>query len=241
MNRLLVPELDSDPRAPFPDPAECEHPEGLVAWGGDLHPDRLLNAYRRGIFPWFDQHSPILWWSPAPRAVMLPGQMHVPRRLRRILRQGRFSASADCDFNAVIAGCAAPRPGQHGTWITPAMQRAYRRLHELGHAHSIEIRSNDELVGGLYGVAVGRIFFAESKFHRQRDASKIALAVLMRALEQWGYWLADCQLWNPHLERLGVALLGGDEFRSLVARGVRAEPPPQAWRHDLSGVNLRDW
>ena len=239
--RIPIPQLGEAPDSPFPDPADSEHPEGLLAWGGDLHPQRLLNAYRQGIFPWYDTDSAILWWSPEPRAVMIPGQMHIPRRLRRTLRQGRFQARADTDFDNVIRACAENRPGQDGTWITPHMRGAYRRLHRLGHAHSIEILSDGELVGGLYGVGIGRIFFAESKFHRRRDASKIALAVLMRALKTWDYWLADCQMWNPHLERLGVSLLSGNTFRETVSDGVDLDPAPDAWNRRLNGVPLDDW
>ncbi|QOC21143.1 leucyl/phenylalanyl-tRNA--protein transferase [Wenzhouxiangella sp. AB-CW3] len=238
---IPIPELGSAPDSPFPDPAACMHPEGLLAWGGDLHPTRLLNAYRQGIFPWYELDSPILWWSPEPRAVLFPGHMHLPRRLRRTLRQGRFRAQADTDFDEVIRACAQTRSGQSGTWITPQMEGAYRRLHRFGHAHSIEVFMDDELAGGLYGVAIGRIFFAESKFHRRRDASKIALAVLMRALEHWDYLLADCQLWNPHLERLGVRLLAGEHFREVVAIGVEQESADDAWDPDLEGVNLIDW
>ncbi len=241
MNRMPIPQLGESPDSPFPDPAECPHPAGLLAWGGDLHPKRLLNAYRQGIFPWYETDSPILWWSPEPRAVMIPGHMHISRRLARTLRQGRFRASVNTEFDEVIRACAQTRPGQDGTWITPHMQGAYRRLHRLGHAHSIEIMIDDELVGGLYGLAIGRIFFAESKFHRRRDASKIALAVLMRALETWGYLLADCQVWNPHLERLGVRLLSGEHFREMLAIGVNQPQPEAAWANGLSGVNLSDW
>lgn len=238
---IAIPELGRDPESPFPDPANTVHPDGLLAWGGDLHPARLLNAYRQGIFPWYEADSPILWWSPEPRAVLLPGQMHISRRLRRTLRQGRFRACADGNFEAVVSACAEDRPGQTGTWITPEMQLAYRRLHQLGHAHSIEIHTENGLTAGLYGVAIGRIFFAESKFHRRRDTSKIALAVLMRALESWNYWLADCQIWNPHLERMGVSLLSGEVFRSLLGRGVVLDPPREAWDPRLAGVNLSDW
>jgi leucyl/phenylalanyl-tRNA---protein transferase len=241
MSRIPIPQLGESPDSPFPDPARCPHPEGLLAWGGDLHPKRLLNAYRQGIFPWYETDSPILWWSPEPRAVMIPGHVHISRRFARTLRQGRFQASVDTDFDEVIRACAETRPGQDGTWITPHMQGAYRRLHRLGHAHSIEIVMDNELAGGLYGVAMGRIFFAESKFHRRRDASKIALVVLMRALETWGYLLADCQVWNPHLERLGVRLLSGEHFREMLAIGVDQPQPETAWRNGLDGINLSDW
>ena len=243
MNRISIPQLGQDPDSPFPDPADSPHPDGLLAWGGDLHPQRLLNAYRDGIFPWYEHGSPILWWSPEPRAVLIPGYQTHSRRLRRTLRQGRYEASLDGDFAAVMDACAAPRSEQDGTWITPAMRSAYIELHRLGHAHSVEIYPDGggELIGGLYGVAIGKVFFAESKFHRQRDASKIALCVLMRCLETWGFLVADCQIWNPHLERLGVDLLNGEQFRTILALGVDRKDVIGPWSNRLEGVNLRDW
>lgn len=242
MKSIPLPELGRDPDSPFPDPLLFARAEGLLAFGGDLHPIRLLNAYRQGIFPWYESGSPILWWSPEPRAVLLPGRMHIPRRLRRTLRQGRFRVSADTDFAGVIRACAAPRDGQEGTWITAGMQRAYRRLHAAGYAHSIEIRSTrGSLIGGLYGVALGRIFFAESKFHRRRDASKIALASLMRCLEAWDFRLCDCQLWNPHLETLGVRLLSGEQFHAMVTREVQGKSMRGPWTGAVGQVNLSDW
>lgn len=237
-----VPRLGDSPDSPFPDPRDGVRQDGLLAWGGDLHPRRLVNAYARGIFPWYEAPGPILWWSPEPRAVLLPGRMHLPRRLRRTLRQGDFLVHADRRFDAVVAACAAPRRDQDGTWITPEMRRAYGRLHRLGHAHSIEILSNDgALIGGLYGVALGRVFFAESKFHRRRDASKIALAVLMRALDQWRFLMCDCQLWNPHLERLGVELLPGEVFHQAVWRGTREPAAVGDWRAEIAEIDFSDW
>ncbi|RFF31916.1 leucyl/phenylalanyl-tRNA--protein transferase [Wenzhouxiangella sediminis] len=237
-----VPRLGEAPDSPFPDPAHNPREDGLLAWGGDLHPARLLHAYSLGIFPWYEAPGPILWWSPEPRAVMLPEAMHLSRRFRRTLRQGRFDVRADTVFDTVVAACAAPRHDQDGTWITAAMRRAYGRLHELGHAHSIEIFNEEgELVGGLYGVALGRIFFAESKFHRQRDASKIALAALMRALAEWDFLLCDCQLWNPHLERLGVRMLSGELFRAAIARGIAEPAAVDDWRSAIERVDFSRW
>lgn len=224
-HRFQIPRLPDDPGGAFPNPAHSQHPEGLIAWGGDLKPERLLNAYRSGIFPWFEHGSPILWWSPQPRAVFYPGHWQPPRRLARSLRQGRFATSMDRAFNTVVSGCAAPRAGQQGTWITPSMQQAYHELHRLGHAHSVETWDGDELVGGLYGVAIGRVFFAESKFHRRTDASKVALGQLLAALNHWGFLLADCQLWNPHLERLGVELISRPQF--IQALGIGLDQPDQ--------------
>ncbi len=241
MQRYHIPQLGKDPASPFPQPALSNHPEGLVAWGGDLSPKRLLNAYRHGIFPWYEHGSPILWWSPDPRAVLIPGSWAPPRRLRRTLRQGRFEVRMDHDFTAVIDACAAPRNGQTGTWITPSMRKAYLRLHELGHAHSVEIFDQGQLAGGLYGVAVGRVFFAESKFHWRRDASKIALSVLMRALETWDFLLTDCQIWNPHLERLGVRLLSSEEFQAVLKAGTPQPGLVGNWGPRLASVNLSDW
>lgn len=217
--------LDARPDAPFPDPLACNHPDGLVAIGGDLSRTRLLNAYRRGIFPWYEPGGPILWWSPDPRAILIPGHVHVSRRLARTLRQRRFRITIDTDFVAVIDGCAAPRDEHAGTWITEEMRAAYIDLHAHGDAHSLEVWRDERLVGGLYGVAIGRIFFAESKFHYERDASKIALVELMRLLERRGYLLCDCQLWNPHLEHFGVRMVARGDFLRLVGHGVELEPP----------------
>jgi len=246
MPRITIPQLGADPQSPFPDPARMQHPEGLLAWGGDLRPARLINAYRLGIFPWFDDDSEILWWSPEPRAVMIPNGWHLPRRLRRTLRQGEFEVRLDTNFEATINGCAAARSNRQaeagGTWITADMKRAYIKMHRLGHAHSIEIYDlSGDLIGGLYGVAVGRIFFAESKFHRARDASKIALAVLMRILETEDFLLADCQLWNPHLETLGVRLLTGEQFRQVLAAGIPADTMDSAWPVEFDRNHLRGW
>lgn len=238
----IVPRLGEPPDSPFPDPLANAREDGLLAWGGNLEPQRLLNAYRQGIFPWFEAGGPILWWSPEPRAVMLPEAMHLPRRLRRTLRQGRFRVSADRDFRAVVEACAAPRRDDEGTWITPEMMAAYGTLHDLGWAHSIEIRSeDDELIGGLYGMAIGRVFFAESKFHRRRDASKIALAVLMRALTAWEFLLCDCQLWNPHLERLGVRMLSGELFHAALARGIEEAPLVERWATEIERLDFSRW
>jgi leucyl/phenylalanyl-tRNA--protein transferase len=237
-----VPQLGDAPGSPFPDPLNNRREDGLLAWGGDLEPERLLNAYSQGIFPWYEASGPILWWSPAPRAVMLPGAMHLSRRLRRTLRQGRYRVHADGAFDEVVAACAGRRRDQDGTWITPEMQRAYGRLHALGHAHSIEIRDgHGALAGGLYGVSIGRIFFAESKFHHRRDASKIALAVLMRVLTAWDFLLCDCQLWNPHLERLGVRLLSAELFQAAIARGISEAPAVDQWDTAIREVDFSEW
>jgi len=224
MKQFAVQVLGSDPQAPFPDPGQCDHPDGLVAVGGDLTRTRLLNAYRSGIFPWYEPGGPYLWWSPDPRAVLIPGHLHIPRRLARTLRQGRFEITVNRDFEAVIDGCAQPRSDAAGTWITTDMRRAYTHLHEHGDAHSLEVRRQGRLAGGIYGVAIGCIFFAESKFHYERDASKVALVALMQRLKSRGFLLCDCQLWNPHLEHFGVRMVDRCDFLRLVDHGTRIQP-----------------
>lgn len=232
--------LHPDPRSAFPDPARSTHPDGLLAWGGDLAPQRLLRAYRQGIFPWYGQESPILWWSPEPRAVLLPGHLHISRSLARTLRRGRYSISMDRDFTAVIDACAAPRADSDDTWITAQLRDAFLELHRMGHAHSLEVWMDGELAGGVYGLALGKIFFAESKFHRRRDASKIALAWLLRALEHWDFLLVDCQVWNPHLERLGVRLLSGEDFRSVLEAGTQRADQVGCWTERMRALTPDD-
>lgn len=226
MRQYAVDVLGESPDSPFPDPRQCHHPDGLVAVGGDLSRTRLLNAYASGIFPWYEPGGPILWWSPDPRAVLIPGHVHVPRRLGRTLRQRRFNITLDRDFEGIIDGCGEPRQDSHGTWITDEMRQAYVDLHRAGHAHSIEVWRENWLAGGLYGVALGRIFFAESKFHRESDASKVALVELMQRLQVRGFLLCDCQLWNPHLEQFGVRMIDREDFLRLVRHGARLEPVP---------------
>jgi leucyl/phenylalanyl-tRNA--protein transferase len=221
---FAVPVLGEAPV--FPDPGAGRHPDGLIAVGGDLSRERLLAGYREGIFPWYEPGGPILWWSPDPRAVLIPEAVHVPRRLQRTLRQGRFQIDMNRDFAGVIRACADTRVDAEGTWITEEMQAAYLRLHEHGDAHSLEVRRNDVLVGGVYGVALGRVFFAESKFHHERDASKVALIELIRRLERAGFLFCDCQLWNPHLEQFNLRLLDRPDFLRLVRHGTR-EPAAQ--------------
>ncbi|MEM1082409.1 MAG: leucyl/phenylalanyl-tRNA--protein transferase, partial [Pseudomonadota bacterium] len=178
--RFLIERLGDRPDSPFPDPLRSDHPEGLIAVGGDLAENRLLNAYRQGIFPWFEAGGPILWWCPNPRAVLIPNHLHVPRRLQRTLRQSHYTATVNRAFQTVVEQCASERGDTGDTWITPGMMAAYDRLHESGRAHSLEIWRDEVLIGGIYGVAIGTVFFAESKFHRERDASKIALVELVQ-------------------------------------------------------------
>lgn len=220
-----------DPPDHFPDPAlAMREPNGLLAAGGDLSPERVLAAYRRGIFPWYNEGEPVLWWSPDPRCVFVPGTMHVPRRLARLLRQGRFEITLNTAFERVIDGCAAPRGYTHATWITGAMRRAYTALHAQGHAHSVEAWQDGELAGGLYGLGLGRAFFGESMFSRQRDASKAILAHLDAWLENHKFGLIDCQVESPHLLRLGAQRWPRQKFLRQIARLCRIPAPPTLWK-----------
>ena len=205
--------------ATFPPPERAmAEPNGLLAAGGDLTPARLLQAYRQGIFPWFAPGQPILWWCPDPRTVVRPADLHVSRSMGKVLRQGRLRVALDCDFPAVISACAAPRAGASGTWITPKMQDAYIELHRMGHAHSVEVYQDDELVGGLYGIALGRVFFGESMFSRVDNASKVAFITLVRQLEAWGFALIDCQMPTDHLFSLGASSMPRADFCAELAR-----------------------
>lgn len=183
-------------------------PNGLLAVGGDLSPGRLLHAYRHGIFPWYDDDQPLLWWSPDPRTILWPSEMKVSRSLAKRLRQGVFSVRINTAFESVMRGCAAPREGSEGTWITPEMLTAYVDLHKAGYAHSVECWADDELVGGLYGICLGQVFFGESMFSRRSDASKVALT----ALCDLGFALIDCQLPNAHLTSLGARPVARSDF-----------------------------
>ena len=226
----MIPVLSPDLESPFP-PAETalDYPDGLLAMGGDLSPARLVNAYHHGIFPWYSDEQPILWWSPAPRCVIYPQQVHVSRRLRRRYNQGRFSLTADQAFVDVIEACAQPRGDHEGTWITDDMLTAYIHLHELGIAHSVEVWADDELAGGIYGLALGRVFFGESMFSGCEDASKVALVALCRQLRQWNFTLLDCQVSNPHLESMGATEITRKEFQQYLQATTR----PDHWRTDF--------
>lgn len=205
--------------------------DGLLAVGGDLSEARLLLAYRSGIFPWYSRGEPLLWWSPDPRMVLFPQEFHCSRRLARTIRQRPFEITIDRAFGRVIRACAeTPRPGQDGTWITPAMETAYIRLNERGHAHSLECWENGELAGGLYGVAIGGMFFGESMFSRRDNASKIAMYTLSRAARAWGIPMIDCQVANPHLARLGAREIPRREFCRLLREGLNTPLREGAWR-----------
>ena len=203
-----------DPVNPvFPGPSSAlTEPDGLLAVGGNLQPQTLLKAYREGIFPWYEEGQPVLWWSPAQRSIIRPGDLHISRSLAKSIRQGKFKVTTDQDFPTVIKNCAAPRAKSHGTWITVEMQRAYIQLNQLNHAHSLEVWLEDELVGGLYGVTIGSVFCGESMFSHVPDASKIALAALSQTLFRKGFKSIDCQLPNPHLENMGAIEIPRSEF-----------------------------
>lgn len=230
----MIPWLTSDADFPPPELALRE-PNGLLCAGGDLSPQRLLAAYRAGIFPWFSAGDPLLWWSPDPRMVLFPHEFRISRSLRRTLRSGRFEVRLDTAFAEVIGACAeTPRPGQDGTWITQAMQDAYRRLFELGFAHSVETWLDDQLVGGLYGIAIGRMFYGESMFSRQSDASKVATAHLARHLAAKGFGMIDCQMNTPHLASLGAREIPRSEFLDALRALTAAPAAPGRWPADAA-------
>lgn len=215
---LILPQLDFDDLS-FPAIEQAlKEPNGLLAFGGDLRPERILAAYRRGIFPWYQDDQPILWWSPNPRAVLFPEQVHISNSMRKKLRTDAFEIRMDTDFAGVMRGCAEITTRRTGTWITPAMHNAYTRLHALGFAHSIEVWQTDKLVGGLYGMAIGAVFFGESMFSRVENASKIALIQLCRQLQRWGFAVIDCQVSNPHLLSMGARTIARAEFIELLKK-----------------------
>jgi leucyl/phenylalanyl-tRNA--protein transferase len=224
------------PEPVFPPPSEAE-PSGLLAVGGDLSSPRLLAAYAAGIFPWYEDPQPILWFSPDPRWLLLPRELRIARRLARTLRQQRFAVTLDTAFDRVIEGCASVRrPGADGTWITPAMRTAYRKLFALGFAHSAESWLGGELVGGVYGVSLGGGFFGESMFTLRPDASKVAFATLVRQLADWDFDFVDCQVHTPHVERFGARAwprpLFLERLAATLARATRRGP----WRLDSQAV-----
>ncbi len=201
-----------------------DEPSGLLAAGGDLSSPRLLAAYRRGIFPWYSPGQPVLWWSPDPRTVLFPAEFRLHRSLAKTIRNKGLQVTVNADFQTVIDACAAPRSRSPGTWITAEMRAAYVRLHELGFAHSIEVRAAGELIGGLYGVRLGGVFFGESMFSRARDGSKVALAQLVRLTTLNDIALIDCQMPSAHLASLGARSIPRGEFQRLLERWVSPEP-----------------
>lgn len=227
------------PQEPFP-PVEqaMSEPNGLLAVGGDLSVQRLCAAYRSGIFPWYGDGQPILWWSPDPRGLFLPGDLHISRSLRRRLNQSPYTLTLDTHFEAVIAGCSAPRASDEGTWITREMINAYIELHYSGFAHSVEVWLEDELVGGVYGVALSGAFFGESMFSRATDASKVALAYLCPQLWRWGFDFLDCQMSNPHLDSLGVREIPRCDYLELLTAALDKPHRSSPWSFDADLITL---
>ena len=224
----MIPWLRGD--APFPPVSKAlKSPNGLLCAGGDLSPGRLIEAYRHGIFPWFSEGDPILWWSPDPRMVLYPGELKVSRSLRKNVDRGLYETRMDTAFREVIGECAAPRGGQAGTWIVPEMIDAYTRLHELGYAHSVESWLDGQLVGGLYGVALGAVFFGESMFTRAPDASKVALARLVERLREEDFRVIDCQQATAHLASLGAREIPRKAFAQLLQESIQYPPSGASW------------
>lgn len=223
---------------PFP-PVQTAHANGLLAVGGDLSPHRLLDAYRHGIFPWYSRGELILWWSPDPRTVFATNKVHVSTKLRRWLRRCAWTIRADHDFAGVMRACAQPRPRQPTTWITPAMFDAYCALHALGSAHSVEVHDGATLVGGIYGVAIGRMFFGESMFSAATNGSKVALIALCRALHGWGFALLDAQVASRHLASMGAFEMPRATFVDHVAAACATPFPAGPWRDRLGQATAR--
>jgi leucyl/phenylalanyl-tRNA--protein transferase len=218
----------------FP-PVHLAAPEGLLAVGGDLSPERLLLAYQSGIFPWYSEDEPILWWSPDPRLVLYPEELKISRSLRKTIRRGRFVVTMDTRFSKVIQSCGRNRvKNGQGTWITAEMEKAYIRLHRLGYAHSVEIWHTDELVGGLYGVSLGRCFFGESMFSTMSDASKVALVALSNYLRKHRFDFIDCQMPTDHLIRLGARKISREDFLSDLHRSLLWPARPGPWHSSSS-------
>ena len=207
-------------------------PNGLLAAGGDLTPERLLDAYRRGIFPWFNNDDPILWWSPDPRMVLFPEEFRISRSLLRTLRKKIHEVRTDTAFEQVMRACAAPRNSQAGTWIHEEMIAAYTELHRMGMAHSVEVWREGELVGGLYGIAIGHMFYGESMFSRSPDASKVALAHLTAQLRRWNFRMIDCQMNTPHLASLGAREIPRTEFIQRLQELVHYPDIDSPWCFD---------
>jgi len=227
----MIPWLGSND--PFPPPSRAlRDPNGLLAAGADLAVPRLLDAYRRGIFPWFSDGEPVLWWSPDPRMVLVPGHLAVSRSLRKRVRRREYAIRTDTCFEEVMRACAEPRREQPGTWIRPQMTDAYVALHGAGYAHSVEAWHDGALAGGLYGVSIGRAFFGESMFAQRTDASKVALAHLVRQLERWSFGLIDCQMSTPHLESLGAREIARSDFMRALQELVNYPTQKGPWRFD---------
>ncbi|HIF75878.1 MAG TPA: leucyl/phenylalanyl-tRNA--protein transferase [Porticoccaceae bacterium] len=234
---MPVPWLEDDDQE-FPGVHEAlEEPNGLLAAGGSLAPSRLLSAYSKGIFPWYELDQPILWWSPDPRLILVPDNLLVSRSLARLKRRNSYSFSIDKKFVEVMQNCAAARPGSDGTWITDEMFSAYSILHQEGVAHSVEVWSGARLVGGLYGVAIGKVFFGESMFSKEDNTSKLALVYLVNQLQSWGFELIDCQVTSNHLLSLGATEISRNHFMEELDRLLVQQALPIAWQDDSPAEN----
>ncbi|NJO16410.1 MAG: leucyl/phenylalanyl-tRNA--protein transferase [Thioploca sp.] len=215
-----------------------EHPDGLLAIGGDLTPRRIMVAYRQGIFPWYSEDQPILWWSPSQRLVLFPECLKISRSLAKTLRQNKFTVTMDQSFAQVIQECAGPRRHQPGTWITEDIKIAYAQLHHYHFAHSVETWYQGQLVGGLYGVSLGKVFFGESMFSKMSDASKVALVYLVRQLQWWGYELIDCQVHTQHLQNLGAVEISRQHYRTLLDRLSEQPGKTGIWQLESQEIDL---
>jgi len=213
-----------------------DDPNGLLAAGSTLSTEQLVCAYRKGIFPWFEDGQPVLWWTPSPRLVLSPSQLHVSKSMKKLMRKNRYQVTTDKSFEAVIRACAEPREGQAGTWITDEIVEAYVELHELGFAHSIEVWEQDVLIGGLYGIAMGRVFFGESMFSRAANASKLGFITLAKHLDSLGFELIDCQVQTDHLESLGAYEIDRSEFEDKLLNYIEGSSTPPGWPTSLGTV-----
>ena len=227
----MIPWLERDDPFPLTHTA-LKQPNGLLAAGADLTPGRLIEAYSLGVFPWFNADEPVLWWSPDPRMVLFPDELKVARSLKKVLRNRTYEVRLDTAFSQVMQGCAQPRNGQSGTWISPMMTDAYTRIHEMGVAHSAETWIDGKLAGGLYGVALGRMFYGESMFTEVTDASKIAFVHMVWQLKRWGFGLIDCQMKTAHLETFGAREIRRSDFMRRVSKLIQYSPAPTHWRFD---------
>lgn len=226
----MIPWLGPEPVFP-PTRLALREPNGLLAAGGDLSPQRILAAYSQGIFPWFSEGEPILWWSPAPRMVLCPAELKVSRSMDKVLRNQRYEIRVDTAFREVMSACSEPRSQQQGTWIVPEMVDAYCRLHQLGYAHSFETWVDGELVGGLYGIGLGLMFYGESMFSRRSNASKLAFIHMVRHLQAQGVTMIDCQMHTRHLQSLGAKLVSRQTFLATLKENARRAQPAAMWNY----------
>lgn len=227
---MTLPWLDDANLSFPPTHTALDDPNGLLALGGDLSVARLIVAYRHGVFPWYEEGGPIFWWSPSPRAILLPDQLKISRSLKKKLRSSRYTVTCNRAFESAIEACSGSREYTSSTWITPYMKKSYTKLHELGFAHSIEVWRGEDIIGGLYGVSIGRIFFGESMFYKESDASKIALAYLCRMVDEAGFPLIDCQVDNDHLARLGATPMDRQEFEDHLSIYTAKPSPKNLWK-----------